>query len=126
MAEERRQRLAARADAKLKGVVISEKWDKKAQQFTTPSVPFPYNQKDVRCCCCCCCRCCCCACLGAIGQACCTLQLVCLCHECAHAQDTLSVWCNHPLLGKRHEAQCIASAVMCFMCVINAHRYNGS
>lgn len=45
--EERKKRLASRADAKLKGVVISEKWDKKWQKYTTPNLPFPHTQKDV-------------------------------------------------------------------------------
>ena len=47
---ERARRLAGRADAKLKGVVISEKWDKKWQKYTTPNLPFPYSQKEVRSC----------------------------------------------------------------------------
>lgn len=45
---ERARRLAGRKDAKLKGVVISEKWDKKWQKYTTPNLPFPYSQKEVR------------------------------------------------------------------------------
>jgi hypothetical protein len=40
--------VAARGDAKLKGVIISEKWDKKWQKYTTPSVPFPYKTPEVR------------------------------------------------------------------------------
>lgn len=35
-----------RKDAKLKFVIISEKVDKKAEKFNTPSLPFPYNSKD--------------------------------------------------------------------------------
>jgi hypothetical protein len=44
---ERQRRLKGRRDAKLPGVVISEKWDKKAQKYTTPNVPFPHKQKEV-------------------------------------------------------------------------------
>jgi U3 small nucleolar RNA-associated protein 14 len=46
--QERKTRLGARSDAKLRGVIISEKWDKKWQKYTTPNLPFPYIQKDVR------------------------------------------------------------------------------
>jgi U3 small nucleolar RNA-associated protein 14 len=46
--KEKLQRLGARADAKLKGVVISEKWDKKASKFTVMDLPFPYTSKEVR------------------------------------------------------------------------------
>ena len=45
----RRQKEAAaanRKDAKLKAVVISEAWDKKASKYNAPSVPFPYDSKS--------------------------------------------------------------------------------
>lgn len=47
--EEKQKREEARKkrkDAKLKFVMISEKVDKKAEKFNTPSLPFPYNSKD--------------------------------------------------------------------------------
>lgn len=37
---------ANRKDAKLKAVVISEAWDKKASKYNAPSVPFPYDSKS--------------------------------------------------------------------------------
>lgn len=37
---------AGRKDAKLKDVVISERWDKKAAKFTTPALPFPFNSTE--------------------------------------------------------------------------------
>lgn len=38
---------AGRKDAKLKTVVISERWDKKAAKHNTASVPFPYTSKQL-------------------------------------------------------------------------------
>lgn len=38
---------ANRKDAKLKGVIIREKWDKKfSEKFSTPSVPFPFDSRE--------------------------------------------------------------------------------
>ncbi|PSC76740.1 U3 small nucleolar RNA-associated 14-like protein A isoform A [Micractinium conductrix] len=37
---------AARADAKLQYVVISEKWDKKSAKYKTPLVPFPFDSRE--------------------------------------------------------------------------------
>ncbi|KAH9305739.1 hypothetical protein KI387_010143, partial [Taxus chinensis] len=48
--EEKRKReeaLRKRKDAKLKFVVISEKADKKATKYNAPSLPFPYQSKEV-------------------------------------------------------------------------------
>lgn len=45
----RRQREAAaagRKDAKLKYVVISEKYDKKAIKYTAPAAPFPFTSQE--------------------------------------------------------------------------------
>ena len=39
--------IARRKDAKLAHVIISERYDKKASKYGTPSVPFPYNAKEV-------------------------------------------------------------------------------
>ncbi len=36
---------ANRKDSKLKAVVISEAWDKKAGKYNAPSVPFPFDSK---------------------------------------------------------------------------------
>ena len=36
---------ANRKDSKLKAVVISEAWDKKACKYNSPSVPFPFDSK---------------------------------------------------------------------------------
>ena len=36
---------ANRKDAKLKAVVISEAWDKKASKYNSASVPFPYDSR---------------------------------------------------------------------------------
>ena len=44
---EKARLLAARRDARTKSVIISEKWDKKAAKYSTPSLPFPYVQKEV-------------------------------------------------------------------------------
>lgn len=47
--EEKKKREEARKkrkDAKLKFVIISEKVDRKAAKFNTPSLPFPYESKD--------------------------------------------------------------------------------
>ena len=38
---------AARKDAKLKHVVICEKWDKKASKYLAPQLPFPYTSAEV-------------------------------------------------------------------------------
>jgi hypothetical protein len=46
-AAQRASAAAARKDANLKHVVISEKWDKKASKYLTPSLPFPFNDKQV-------------------------------------------------------------------------------
>ncbi|GFH31683.1 uncharacterized protein HaLaN_30772 [Haematococcus lacustris] len=46
-AREREKAAASRADAALKFVVLSEKWDKKAMtKYSTQSVPFPFDSKD--------------------------------------------------------------------------------
>ena len=45
---ERTARVGRRVDAKLKGVVISEKWDKKAAKLTVTDLPFPYTRSEVR------------------------------------------------------------------------------
>jgi len=37
--------VASRKDAKLKDVIISEKWDKKASAYKTASVPFPFDTR---------------------------------------------------------------------------------
>lgn len=39
--------IAKRKDAKMAGVILSERYDKKAAKYATPSVPFPFNSKDV-------------------------------------------------------------------------------
>jgi U3 small nucleolar RNA-associated protein 14 len=39
--------VASRKDAKLKDVIISEKWDKKASAYKTASVPFPFDTRDM-------------------------------------------------------------------------------
>eukprot|EP00884_Botryococcus_braunii_P004423 jgi/Botrbrau1/13982/Bobra.117_2s0012.1 len=42
-----RRAKANRKDAKLKGVIIKEKWDKKfTEKFSTPSVPFPFDSRE--------------------------------------------------------------------------------
>jgi U3 small nucleolar RNA-associated protein 14 len=46
-AAQRASAAASRKDANLKHVVISEKWDKKAAKYLTPSLPFPFNDKQV-------------------------------------------------------------------------------
>jgi U3 small nucleolar RNA-associated protein 14 len=46
-AAQRTSAAAARKDANLKHVVISEKWDKKAAKYLTPSLPFPFNDRQV-------------------------------------------------------------------------------
>jgi U3 small nucleolar RNA-associated protein 14 len=38
---------AARKDAKLQNVILSEKWDKKAAKYLAPQLPFPYNKPGV-------------------------------------------------------------------------------
>lgn len=49
-AEARKQMMdeaqARRKDAALKHVIVSEKRDKKAAQFTTAGVPFPFTSRD--------------------------------------------------------------------------------
>lgn len=54
MVEQRKKQEKAREDAarnrkdsKLKHVILSEKWDKKAAKYATPSVPFPFKSKEV-------------------------------------------------------------------------------
>lgn len=42
----RKKAAAARRDADLQAVIISEKWDKKNAKYRTPSVPFPFDSKD--------------------------------------------------------------------------------
>jgi U3 small nucleolar RNA-associated protein 14 len=37
---------AARKDARLAHVVVSEKWDKKASKYAAPALPFPYRSAD--------------------------------------------------------------------------------
>ena len=44
---QRQEAIARRQDAKLAHVIISERYDKKASKYGTPSVPFPYNAKEV-------------------------------------------------------------------------------
>lgn len=47
MLRQRQEAIAKRKDAKLAHVVISERYDKKAARYGTPSVPFPFGAKDV-------------------------------------------------------------------------------
>lgn len=47
MHRQRQEAIAKRKDAKLAHVVISERYDKKAARYGTPSVPFPFGAKDV-------------------------------------------------------------------------------
>ncbi|KAK9812342.1 hypothetical protein WJX73_003829 [Symbiochloris irregularis] len=44
--KKREEALQARKDANMKGVVISERWDKKASKYGTPSLPFPFKSRD--------------------------------------------------------------------------------
>ncbi len=44
---QRQEAIAKRKDAKLAHVIISERYDKKASKYGTPSVPFPFNAKEV-------------------------------------------------------------------------------
>ncbi|MEW5305610.1 MAG: hypothetical protein WDW36_008141 [Sanguina aurantia] len=44
---DRERAAAARQDASLRNVVLSEKWDKKAAKYTAVSVPFPFDNKEV-------------------------------------------------------------------------------
>lgn len=46
MRRQKQGALAARKDAKLDAVVISERYDKKAAKFSAPSLPYPYNSKE--------------------------------------------------------------------------------
>ncbi len=39
--------LKARKDAKMKAVVVSERWDKRAAKYGTPEVPFPFHSRAV-------------------------------------------------------------------------------
>ncbi|KAK9837770.1 hypothetical protein WJX74_004747 [Apatococcus lobatus] len=39
--------LKARKDAKLKAVVVSERWDKRAAKYGTPDVPFPFHSRAI-------------------------------------------------------------------------------
>ncbi|GAX85472.1 hypothetical protein CEUSTIGMA_g12888.t1 [Chlamydomonas eustigma] len=45
--KDRETAAAGRSDAKIRNVVISEKWDKKAAKYTASSLPFPYTSKEV-------------------------------------------------------------------------------
>lgn len=45
-AERRAAAAAARKDASLQFVVLSEKWDKKAAKYRTSAVPYPYDSKE--------------------------------------------------------------------------------
>ena len=38
--------LAKRKDAKMKGVVISEKWDRRSQKYASATAPFPFDGRD--------------------------------------------------------------------------------
>lgn len=42
----RQEAMAKRKDAKMAAVIITERFDKKAAKYATPSVPFPFNSKD--------------------------------------------------------------------------------
>ena len=44
---QRQEAIARRKDARLAHVIISERYDKRASKYGTPSVPFPYNAKEV-------------------------------------------------------------------------------
>jgi len=46
-AAERKAAASARADAGKAHVVISEKWDKKASKYFTPTVPYPFATKEL-------------------------------------------------------------------------------
>lgn len=43
---ERDKAADGRRDKGMQFVTISEKWDKKAQTYTTPSVPYPFDSKE--------------------------------------------------------------------------------
>jgi U3 small nucleolar RNA-associated protein 14 len=42
----REDAIAKRKDAKMEAVIISERYDRKAAKYATPSVPFPFGSKD--------------------------------------------------------------------------------
>jgi len=44
--DQRKEALASRKDKKLKHVVISERYDKKASKYATTSVPYPFMKKE--------------------------------------------------------------------------------
>ena len=44
---QKEEAIAKRKDAKLAHVIISERYDKKASKYGTPSVPFPFSAKEV-------------------------------------------------------------------------------
>ena len=44
--EQRKEAISSRQDRKLKHVVISEKYDKKASKYTTQAVPFPFKRRE--------------------------------------------------------------------------------
>uniref|UniRef100_A0A7R9VFW6 Uncharacterized protein n=1 Tax=Chlamydomonas euryale TaxID=1486919 RepID=A0A7R9VFW6_9CHLO len=46
-AEKRAAAAGARKDAGRRNVVISEKWDKKAQKFTAEAAPYPFTSREV-------------------------------------------------------------------------------
>lgn len=46
-AAQRTAAAAARKDAQMKAVVLSEKWDKKSAKYLAASLPFPFKDRDV-------------------------------------------------------------------------------
>ncbi len=42
----RQEAMAKRKDARIAAVIITERFDKKAAKYATPSVPVPFNSKD--------------------------------------------------------------------------------
>ncbi len=47
MRRNRQDAIGKRKDARLAAVIITERYDKKAAKYATPSVPFPFGSKDV-------------------------------------------------------------------------------
>jgi U3 small nucleolar RNA-associated protein 14 len=47
MCRNRQEAIGKRKDARLAAVIITERYDKKAAKYATPSVPFPFNSKDI-------------------------------------------------------------------------------
>ena len=44
--EQRKEAISSRKDRKLKHVVISERYDKKASKYTTTDIPFPFKRRE--------------------------------------------------------------------------------